>query len=113
MTARTDDERRRVARNIRENYIRGGMGYRTASVYNIALAVGIVPEMLVEDIELWNRLADLIEPRCDREALLALADEMDSYTCCPDGDRCGKQMPPSTVHDYARRIRDALGGFAS
>lgn len=59
----TDDERRRVARNVRENYIRGGMGCRTASTYNIALAVGIVPEMLVEDIELWNRLADLIEPQ--------------------------------------------------
>lgn len=61
----TDEERRRVARNVRENYIRGGMGCRTASTYNIALAVGIVPEMLVEDIELWNRLADLIDPDCE------------------------------------------------
>lgn len=93
----TDDERRRVARNIRKNYIRAGIGYRTASAYNIALAVGIVPEMIVEDIELWNRLADLIDPGdvipvevcelegdgtpegeplppiVDREALLALA----------------------------------------
>ena len=64
----TDDERRRVARNVRENYIRGGMGCRTASTYNIALAVGIVPEMLVEDIEFWNRLADLIDPDCDASA---------------------------------------------
>lgn len=51
-----------MARNIRENYICGGIGCRTASAYNIALAVGIVPEMLVEAIELWNRLADLIGP---------------------------------------------------
>ena len=51
-----------MARNIRENYICGGIGCRTASTYNIALAVGIVPEMLVEAIELWNRLADLIGP---------------------------------------------------
>lgn len=58
----TDDERRRVARNIRENYVRGGLGYKIASSYNIAMAVGIVPELIFGDIKLWNRLADLIEP---------------------------------------------------
>lgn len=84
------------------------------------------------------RLADLIEPgepeiRCvaevkvdgerleklahdaaveltgiDRDALLALANEMDAYTGCDD-ERCGKDMPPRAIHDYARRIRKALG----
>ena len=134
----TDDERREVARNIRENYIRGGMGYRTASAYNIALAVGIVPEMLVEDIELWNRLADLIEPSIpadpgeaglacvdafirehtekpvDREALLALADEIEYGASSDDGEY--HDLPATMVAavarkqmEYARSIREALG----
>ncbi|MDO4428543.1 MAG: hypothetical protein Q4B91_03425 [Atopobiaceae bacterium] len=45
----------------------------------------------------------------DSVALLALADEMDSYTRCRDDYRCGRQMPPLTIHDYARRIREACG----
>lgn len=48
------------------------------------------------------------EPVCDRDALLKLADDMDAYTECDD-ERCGKEMPPSVIHDYARRIREALG----
>lgn len=108
----TDDERRRVARSIRENYIRGGMGERIQLQDDVILATGMVPEMLVEDIEFWSRLADLIEPSCDREALLALADEMDSYPRCRDDYRCGRQMPPPTIHDYARRIREACGAVA-
>lgn len=181
----TDDERRKVARNIRENYSRSGLGCKVASTYNIALAVGIVPEIIVGDVELWNRLADLIEPSCDRdtpqkvaeemfgkmrhsmkeeadayddmlksksveiypinreellalvdemdevaqrrrsmgyegfaigdedrasrirEALMELADEMDAYTKCDD-ERCGREMPPRVIHDFARRIREAL-----
>ncbi|WP_291290399.1 hypothetical protein [Enorma sp.] len=105
----TDDERRRVARNIRENYVRGGLGYKIASSYNIAMAVGIVPELIVGDIELWNRLADLIEPplQCphyhsdrhycsvhedvaviDRDALLALADVLSTPEQDVDCKRC-------------------------
>lgn len=73
--------------------------------------------------EFHDALADLIDPKgiesdafkpvesdgIDRDTLLALADEMDAYTRCPDDDRCGIQMPPFTVHNFARRIRAALG----
>lgn len=59
----TDDERREVAHNIRENYICGGLGYRMASAYNIAMSIGMNPGFLVGDIDLWCRLADLIEPQ--------------------------------------------------
>ena len=48
------------------------------------------------------------KPICDRDALLELADEMDAYTKCDD-ERCGREMPPRVIHDFARRIREALG----
>lgn len=48
------------------------------------------------------------KPTIDREALLALADELDAYTKCDD-ERCGREMPPRVIHDFARRIREALG----
>lgn len=58
----TDNERREVAHNIMENYVCGGLGYKVASAYNIAVAIGMNPGLLVGDIELWERLADLIDP---------------------------------------------------
>lgn len=119
----SDEERREVAHNIRENYICGGLGYKVASAYNIAMAIGMNPEILVGDIALWNRLADLIEPHepycianvtidgdelervannavkeaigIDRDALLKLAYFMDRVAV--------KFM------DTAREIREALG----
>lgn len=42
------------------------------------------------------------------DALLALADEMDAYTKCDD-ERCGREMPPRVIHDFASRIREDLG----
>ena len=80
--------------------------------------------------ECYAALADLIDPDtttdttkdttksqtislspslCDRDALLAIADEMDIYTRCPDDDRCGKQMPPLVIHYFTHRIREACG----
>lgn len=47
-------------------------------------------------------------PTYDHYALLALADEMDAYTKCDD-ERCGREMPPRVIHDFASRIREALG----
>lgn len=44
----------------------------------------------------------------DVDALLALADEMDAYTGCDD-ERCGREMPPRVIHDFARRIRETCG----
>lgn len=51
----------------------------------------------------WNRLADLIEPSYDRDALLELAEEM-------EGDAgCHAYVDDYVVNDYSRRIREALG----
>lgn len=53
----------------------------------------------------WNKRA---EPTCDRDALLALADELDAFPKCDD-ERCGKDMPPRVIHDFSCRIREACG----
>lgn len=131
----TDSERREVASNIMENYVCGGLGYKMASAYNIAMAIGMNPGLLVGDIELWERLADLIEPsaRCphymhpccrtdaggdyiDRDALLELADEMERMPQC---ELCPAEIvdcsahpdgcPDALLDHYARRIREACG----
>lgn len=133
----TDTERREVAHNIRENYVRGGLGYKVASAYNIAMAIGMNPGVLVGDIELWNRLADLIEPdtttdttkspefttKCDRDALLALAEvlstpelETDCGTCplrkwCEEARDSGNRVTcfECKLWHTADVIREALG----
>ena len=130
MSMATDDERREVAHNIRENYVCDGMGYKAATAYNIAMAIGMNPGVLVGDIELWNRLADLIEPplqcpyyhsdrhRCsayddvvDRDALLALAEDVaDSAAMATVMDASeGSEMLAEMLLDIARRIREACG----
>ena len=57
-------------------------------------------------------VADLIEPSCDREALLALADEMEESGNLPvkhPGVRVLHNDDFSRELGYARRIRKALG----
>lgn len=109
MVCVTDDERRAAASLLR-SFADGGMW---GEFIDYCSSAGP------------SRLADLIEPSCDasatrdmsqtrrsdvdHEALLAIADEMDIYTRCPDDDRCGKQMPPLVIHYFAHRIREACG----
>lgn len=101
----TDDERREVAARLRE--LRPNACFD--DVYEALGAYGPSPyeSRGLSATGLARRLADLIEPSCDRDALLALADEMDAYTKCDD-ERCGREMPPRVIHDFARRIREAL-----
>ena len=61
-----------------------------------------------------NLVADLIEPSCDRDALLALADEIEYGASSDDGEY--HDLPATMVAavarkqmEYARRIREALG----
>lgn len=132
----TDDERREVAARLREyaSWDEDGVLVECAEFGESVLDL-LDGET---ERECFNALADLIEPgepkvKCvtevkidggqleklahdaaveltgiDRDALLALADEMDAYTKCDD-ERCGEMMPPNVIHDYARRIREALG----
>lgn len=114
-----NDERARVARALREIETPTWPTLTEAVMGHVATRDKVV-----------GRLADLIEPprQCpyyhsdrhycsaydedvreiDRDALLALSEEMDAYPGCDDA-RCGREMPPLTIHGFARRIREALG----
>ena len=107
----TDDERREVAERLREL---GKLVYSPDNTYELMADALGVDDFEGTD-ELFARLADLIEPapkrseaapKCDRGALLALADEMeiDGAGALDDGDWC----KPLLV-EYARRIREACG----
>ena len=97
MTACTDDERWRVAERLRG--LAGG--YVTIGEVEEALGVRISPPRVDLDRDARNlsRLADLIEPSCDRDALLALADEIETVNCPDYGE----------WDMVVRRIREALG----
>ena len=109
----TDTERREVARRLRER-----AGKRVLNLGELLWCIGCDDG---DDAAAWNRLADLIEPptqcpyyhsdrhRCsayddvvDRDALLALANEMDA-------EGLNGWAGPVNVGEYARRIREALG----
>lgn len=99
----TDDERREVARSLRllGDDLREGRRNRIRLDDIRRVVFGHECPSLITD-----RLAALIEPICDRDALLALADEMerDGAGALDDGDWC----KPLLI-EYARRIREALG----
>ena len=105
----TDDERRRVAERLRE------ANGPSLMVLMDVLGVG--------GAHLFARLADLIDPdtttdttkspdvttKCDREALLALAGEMQGYA---DGAASADGYPyvnAGELWSYADRIREACG----
>ena len=125
----TDDERRRVARKLREYASWDGeedcfvdcadWGER---VLNLLYRDG---EDRTEG-EYYARLADLIDPdtttdttnpgadttKCDREALLAMADEMYGRLDEYDAALHGGIYMANEMRKYARRIRRALGEVA-
>ena len=68
MTACTDDERREVARRLR---VRAGK-----RVLNLGELLWCIGCDYGDDAAAWNRLADLIEPSCDRDAPQKVAEEM-------------------------------------
>lgn len=118
----TDDERRRVAERLR------GIS-RDVKFWGGVDPLHYVKKGVFGDVvrhgpnETICRLADLIDPDCDegryegvhtarpvdRDALLALADEMQGYA---DGAACGDGFPyvnAGSLWSYADRIREACG----
>lgn len=123
----TDDERRRVAERLRELF-----GWSKVHCFDCQLAEAVMGDkfchMPCDDCHslLLAKLADLIEPSesvpgevceiegtgegeplppiVDREALLALADELET-----DGVDCYVVSEQYVLDEYASRIRKALG----
>ena len=117
----TDDERREVARRLRGQAKMLGPNMDAPEFAHYTADVIDVNECMTW-YEMELRLADLIEPplqcpyyhsdrhRCsayddvvDRDALLALAEEMDG--AYPDN----RDVAVGYIEDYASRIREALG----
>ena len=124
----TDDERREVAERLRElDYsdlqeslicayldalgIKGyedwiGIAHRLADLIEPSESVKCVAEVKVDGEKLEKLVHDAVVEYAgvDREALLALADEMDERA--PYGWYSGER---DALRDYARRIREACG----
>lgn len=118
MSTISTEERREVARRLRElDY----SDLQESLICAYLEALGI--EGYADWVGIAHRLADLIEPptQCpyyrsdrhycsayddvvDRDALLALADEMDDLA-----EAWGGKYPTNRVAAYARSIREALG----
>ena len=137
MTEITNDDRRRVAGKIRridaerlDSTYGGDCLCMILTLGYIADAVGLhYAPYEFSSVELRGRLADLIDPSrdasathtdasatvtdtsatCDRDALLALADELQGYA---DGAASAEGFPYVNAGDlwaYADRIREACG----
>lgn len=106
----TDDELREVARRLRGiSPCKSGhiMWWKIAQALGLKQPAGWFGWEKFEP-DSANRLADLIEPSCDRDALLALADELDEDACWEvqtPGDASGAWR----LKDICDRIREALG----
>lgn len=116
----TDTERRDVAARLRQAWANvpdaNPVRHHLRVLCAIYEAVG-VSDGESDAIDLFDRLADLLEPdmttdttknaqdttKCDREALLALADEIE------DNDVTYSVSAQYVLDGYARRIREALG----
>ena len=104
----SDEERREVARSLRywtddaSNTIRDIPGAWTI----LRIEAGAKTWR-----EVYLHLADLIEPSCDREALLALADrvEEDAEENAGCEDLVSAWYMADVLHDVAMEIREACG----
>ena len=106
-----DSERREVARRLRELHL--GCGSKDLIERTLSDAIGAWRKSGMSWDFITERLADLIEPSCDRDALLALADTLDSMRetdcsgCRLEGAGC-VECSSGVAHEAARHIREAL-----
>lgn len=106
----TDKERREVARRLREiRLCKSGHNewWRIAQALGLKEPAGWFGWEKFEPDSV-NRLADLIEPSCDRDALLKVADMLECDGECSECE-CGKGTFCEAPTIAAARIREALG----
>ena len=111
----SDDDRREVARRLRElaDYCDENEMSLSDDDWPGILSDYIWPEdggYHIYDDD-CRRLADLIEPRCDREALLALADKVvaDTEEDVRSEDLVSAWQAGEALRDVASKIREACG----
>ena len=121
----TDEERREVARRLRDVAERSrawtGLTAQRDGAWYLRLLCAIADAAGTryggyefDPDELSLRLADLVEPSGDNDALLALADEIerdadaarDQYVRLSEREAAGESI---AYRDCARRIREACG----
>lgn len=107
----TDDERRRVACNIRDNYLCDGLGITGVSAFTIARAIGMCPEIIVDDADFWSRLANLIDPGAAKAPTSSdtASTRADATEAC-DGDVDPTERGIDSIHDWCfERLEGADG----
>ena len=112
----SDEERREVARRLREN---AEAHPDMSLILNLAFADDSLKpdgamEWKVTSHDAAMRLADLIEPSCDRDALLALADKVvaDTEEDVRSEDLVSAWQAGEALRDVASKIREACGEVA-
>ena len=108
----SDTERREVAQRLREVE---GYAIPDRRVADHPITGEVIAAAVMYDLPdvkgLLDRLADLIEPSCDRDALMALAEDVDEAAAMAvvmDGSE-GTKLLAELLLDIAHRIREALG----
>lgn len=108
----SDEERRVVARMLRGIKDTREMGEHDmcCNLWSAIFDSGYRCTGLCDECEVavLDSIADLIEPRCDRDALLRLARYMDKDVAETEA-YFSNVISTKSVSDYARRIRKALG----
>ena len=100
----SDDERRRVAERLRTSDERDAAGFVDCLLAEVVRGREFCETPCEEcHARLLGELADLIEPSCDRDALLALAEDVDGAA----DDSGGFEPLAGMLRDIARRIREA------
>lgn len=135
----TDEERREIARRLRDRLKTDGIGGFTSGEFGNAVYFSVMHGHRGGYGEAGSFLADLIEPSepkfmcvtevkidgerleklvhdaaveltgIDRDALLVLADDMMRHSAMDERSRCRRWVSPEEAAAYARRIREALG----
>ncbi len=104
-----DEERREAARVLREMCEKAAPGRREWHTYTCYVEVNnYIARHRMRGFP--RSVVDLIDPgpKVDRDALLALADEIEGYAD-GDGMRFGRVVDRDRAKWYAHRIREALG----
>ena len=104
----SDDERRRVAERLRMSDERDAAGFVDCLLAEVVRGREFCETPCEEcHARLLGELADLIEPSCDRDALLALADKMGRYASLRKSH--GMDVDTMAAMAWVHRIREALG----